>query len=106
MKAGVYLEDGGLGLRLHRRGGGLSVRGGPAAGHVHTDRKLLQDPHHFLMGLANQRDSVDLGQEAETSWGPDGSRTTSLATPTSNSSSPLNSFPQRPTGPSGRTERM
>lgn len=72
MKAGVYLEDGGLGL--HRRRGGLRVRGGPAAGHVHTDRKLLQDPHHFLMGLANQRDTVDLGQEAEIRWGPIGSQ--------------------------------
>lgn len=107
----VYLKDGGLGPELRGRGVGLCVGGGPTAGHVHADGKLLQDPHHFLMGLANQGDAVDLRQQAQIRW-DSATRSASLAAErnprplTSSSSSPLNSFPQRPTGPSGRTERM
>lgn len=60
MKEEGYLADGGFRLRLHWRRVGLCVRGRPTAAHVHADGKLLQDPHHFLMGLTNQRDTVDL----------------------------------------------
>ena len=38
----------------------LQVGGGSTACHSHAQWKLLQDPDYFLVGLANQRDAVDL----------------------------------------------